>query len=277
MRKASSAKDEAFFLLLYFAYMSFHKKIGAWLVDYGYMVRGAFNTVIYREPPKHYLGHVVQGKVPVILVPGILGTWSFMKALGDKISLEGHPVYIVPDLGINIYNIPTSAKTLRAIIVHAIPKSGHIVPKVSRGAEAVRKVIEKNNLQGAVLVAHSKGGLIGKYLLAHNNTDNRVLGMVSIATPYSGSAMAKLIPHDSFRELNIDSKIIKDLEQHHAVNSKIISIIPEYDNHVWAAKGSFLDGAENIEVAVSGHHKVIFSKEVLRIVLKSIEKISARA
>lgn len=256
--------------------MVFHKKIGAWLVDYGYMVRGAFSGVIHREPPKHYLGHVVAGKVPVILVPGILGKWGFMKSLGDKISLKGHPVYIVPELGYNIYSIPTSAKTLRAIIVHVIPKRGHIPPKVAKGAQAVRNVIEKHNLRGAVLVAHSKGGLVGKYLLAHHNADHRVLGMVSVATPFSGSAMAKLIPHDSFRELHTDSEIIHDLERHRAVNGKIISIIPEYDNHVWAAQGSFLEGAENIEVAVSGHHRVLFSKKVLKAVLQSVEKISAR-
>jgi triacylglycerol lipase len=256
-------------------YVHFHKKLGAWLADYGYMFHGALATVIYREPPKHYLGYTVAGKVPVILVPGILGTWSFMKKLGDRISLKGHPVYIVPELGHNIYSIPSSAKTLRSIIVHTIPKRGHIPPRVVRGARAVRTLIEKENIKGAVLVAHSKGGLIGKYLLAHHNTDNRVLGMVAIATPFSGSAMAKLIPHDSFKELQADSEVIRDLERHKAANEKIISIIPEYDNHVWADKGSFLEGAsENIEVSVSGHHKVLFSKAVLKVVLNSIEKIT---
>ncbi len=255
--------------------MTLHKKVGAWLVDYGYMLRGTLSMLIQHEPPAHYLDHIVEGKVPVILIPGILGRWSFMKHLGDNISLQGHPVYIVPELGNNIYSVPTSAKTLRSLIVHIIPKIGHLPPKVSRGAETVRKLIEKQNLSGAVLVAHSKGGLIGKYLLAHHNMDHRVLGMVAIATPFSGSAMAKLIPHDSFKELRTDSEIIQDLEKHHAANGRIISIIPEYDNHVWAERGSFLEGAaENIEVSVMGHHKVLFSRMVVQTVLHSIEKIA---
>ncbi len=254
--------------------MPLHKKIGAWLVDYGYMLRGTLATVIHHTPPKHYLGHIVEGKAPVILIPGILGRWSFMKHLGDRISLQGHPVYIVPGLGLNIYSVPTAAKTLRALVVHIVPALGHIPPKVGRGAQAVRELIEKENISGAILVAHSKGGLIGKYLLAHHNADNRVLGMVAIATPFSGSAMAKLVPHDSFRELRTDSEIIRDLEKHHAVNDRIISVIPEYDNHVWAERGSFLDGAAaNIEVPVSGHHKVVFSHAVLQAVLDSIEKL----
>ena len=262
------------FGLVYYVLMKLHKKISSWVADYGYMVQGAALSVFHHIPPKHYLDFVVEGKVPVILIPGILGKWGFMKRLGDKISLEGHPVYVVPELGINIFSIPSSAKMLRTFLVHAFSKK-HIVPKVSPGALKIRAFIEARNIKGVVLVAHSKGGLIGKYLLAHYNDDQRVLGMVAVATPFSGSAMAKLVPHDAFRELKNDSEVIRDLEKHQEVNKKIISVIPEYDNHVWAERGSFLEGArENIEVPVHGHHRVIFSKKVQEIVLRSIALLS---
>jgi triacylglycerol esterase/lipase EstA (alpha/beta hydrolase family) len=199
-----------------------------------------------------------------------------MKHLGDKISLRGHPVYIVPALGYNIYSIPTSAKTLRSLIVHLFPRSGHVVPKVRHGAHAVRTFLEEKGLTSVVLVAHSKGGLIGKYLMAHHNTDERVKGMVAVASPFSGSAMAKLIPHDSFRELQKDSEIIKELEKNSDVNARIVSVIPEYDNHVWATRGSFLNGAENIEVPVHGHHKVLFSPRVVAAVLSAVERLCAK-
>jgi len=42
-----------------------------------------------------------------------------------------------------------------------------------------------------------------------------------------------------------------------------VSIIPQYDNHVWSEKGSHLDGAKNIYVPVHGHHKVIYDREVI--------------
>lgn len=254
--------------------MKAHKKIMSWVSDYGYMVRGATTSIFYNKPPKHYLEYTVKGKVSVILVPGILGKWGFMKNLGDKISLAGHPVYIVPELGYNVYSIPSSAKMLRSVVSHIFSNKGHTTPDVSRGAKSVKNIIEKHKLEGVVLVAHSKGGLIGKYLLAHQNSDNKVLGMVSIATPFSGSAMAKLLPLDPIRELLKDSKVLIDLEKHNEVNHKIISIYPEYDNHVWSENGSRLDGAHNIEVPVRGHHRVIFDKKVQDIVLKSIEKIT---
>lgn len=255
--------------------MNAHKKALSWIIDYGYMIHGALSSVVYRKPPKHYLGHVLENKVPVILIPGIFGKWSFMKKLGDKVSLEGHPVYIVPELGYNIYSIPSSAQKLRQVVLQAFPKLGHIMPRIAHGAQAVQDVVEKNNLRGVILVAHSKGGLIGKYLLSHLNNDNRVLGLISIATPFSGSSMAKLIPLDPIKELHVDSQIIHNLEKNKDVNHKIISISPAYDNHVWSEQGSFLEGAHNIKVNVHGHHKVVYDEKVQKIVLDSIEKLTA--
>jgi pimeloyl-ACP methyl ester carboxylesterase len=214
--------------------------------------------------------------VPVVLIPGVLGKWGFMKHLGDQISLLGHPVYVIPKLGYNVFSIPTSAQKLKVVIAHVFPSLGHTIPKVQKGAEHVKALLAKENLKGVVLVAHSKGGLIGKYFLAHYNSDQRVLGMVAVATPFTGSRLAKFIPITAIKEMQTDSKIIHDLEAHTKANQSIISIIPEYDNHVWAEKGSFLAGAQNIEVLVHGHHKALFDKQVIDLVLKSIEKISAR-
>lgn len=201
-------------------------------------------------PPKHYLDYVVAGKAPVVILPGIVSRWAFLKPLADFLSLQGHPVYIIPQLGNNLRDIPSTSRI-------------------------VKEVIEENKLQNAVIVAHSKGGLIAKYFLAHENSAGRVKGLVAIATPFSGSAMARLVPHRSFQELNTDSKIIGYLNEHQAVNSRIISIIPSFDNHVWHAEGSFLAGAlENINVPVAGHHKIVNDKTVWQKIAESIDKLS---
>jgi hypothetical protein len=59
--------------------MNTFKKIKVWAHDYLYMVHGAMSTLVYIKPPAHYQGYVVDGKVPVVIIPGILGKWSFMK------------------------------------------------------------------------------------------------------------------------------------------------------------------------------------------------------
>jgi triacylglycerol lipase len=251
--------------------MRLHTKVGAWAKEFVQLFRGPILMEIHREPPTHYLGYTLDGKVPVILIPGVLNKWSYMKKLGDKISLLGHPVHIVPELKNNIFSVPVSARLLHKLVVRLIPAHAH---HVSRRVETFRSYLESKDLKGVVLVAHSKGGLIGKYLLAHHNADSRVLGLVAVATPFSGSAMANLMPQDAFKELQQDSNIIRDLQSHMAVNKKIISIYPEYDTHVWAKEKSYLEGAaENIEIPIGGH-SVIDATIVQEAVIAAVEKIT---
>lgn len=255
--------------------MRIHKLIGKWVVDYYYLSRATMTGALHKDPPEHFLGYVLPGKPPIIIIPGILQRWGTMSELANFLSKQGYPIYIVPKLRYNLYSIPMSSLKVRAIIAHVVPKIGHLLPRFHISAKLVRELIREYKIHDAIILAHSKGGLIGKYLLAYRNKDKRVKGMVSIATPYSGSALAKLIPHKSFKELLEDSKIVEKLESHTAVNKKIISIYPEFDNHVWAKNGSYLDGAlDNICVPVSGHHYVLYSKKVKDVVKKSLERIS---
>jgi hypothetical protein len=229
--------------------MKMHKKVLGWLVDSVYAGHCVITTIIHKNPPSHYLGHVVDGKVPVVIIPGIFSHWGFMKKIADAISLLGHPVYLVPELRYNLYNVPESSSF-------------------------VSKVIQKENLKNVIFIAHSKGGLIGKYTMIHHNEEKRIIGMVSIATPYSGSAMTKILPIEPVKELHNDSILIKDLSSHTAVNKNIVSISPEFDYYVWAEKGSYLEGARNIIVNVHGHHTIMFDAGVIEKIKESIEKMS---
>lgn len=215
------------------------RKTVHWIIDYYYLLYGILLMLTHKNPPGHYLDFVVKGKSPIILIPGISNKWGFLKHLGDSISRKGHPVYIVDKLKFNLFDIKTSA-------------------------EIVKEIIDKNNLKKAIIVGHSKGGLIGKYLLIHGNKDEKVKGLIAIATPFSGSRLAKRSLRKSFKELVPESKIIKDLNSNKEVNSKIISIMPEFDNHVSHEKGSYLEGAINIKVPTKGHHKIVFDKNVIK-------------
>ncbi|MBI2592927.1 MAG: hypothetical protein HYW37_02090 [Candidatus Colwellbacteria bacterium] len=101
--------------------------------------------------------------------------------------------------------------------------------------------------------------------------------MVSIATPYSGSALAKFFPwRRSYRELRPDSEVIKKLEERTKINRRIISIAPEFDNHVWAERGNFLEGAlDNIVVPVRGHHKIVYDKVVWKKIDEAIDRLAS--
>ncbi len=204
---------------------------------------------IHRDPPKHYLDYAHKDKNPVILIPGISSRWGVLKKLADNISLKGHPVYVVRKLDYNFFDIPTSAKFVRGII-------------------------DENNLKNAVIVRHSKGGLIRKYYLAHENKDGKIKGLVAIATPFSGSKIVYHLNGKYFKELSPESKMVQDLNKNKEINSKIVSIMPVFDNHVWHEKGSFIEGAKNITVTTKGHHKILFDKNVIDKIIELIEEFN---
>ncbi len=229
------------------------KKLFYWMLDCCHLVKRSAVMYLFFAPPKHHLGHIVKNKNPVVIIPGILGRWSFMRPLVNALSLDGHPIYVVKNLKNNLINIPASAKI-------------------------VGEFIKEHNLKNAILLTYSKGGLIARYLIEYHASKDKVVGVIAIATPFSGSSMAKLIPQKAFLELLPDSFIIKKLQSNKQYNNKIISIIPFYDNLIWAEKGSWLDGAlQNIKVGVSGHHKILSDKEVLLIVKEAIEKFEVKS
>jgi triacylglycerol lipase len=223
--------------------------LGHWLRDYVHMARLHAYRIVYRKPPEHYLGHIVAGKVPVVIIPGIYEKWQCMKPIADALSLEGHPVYVLPRLG---------------DMLRAIPES----------AALVRELIDERHLTNSAIVAHSKGGLVGKYLLAFHNADGAVRRMIAIATPFGGSRIARLIPGAHYRELDPESPILQKLGVAGRVNDRITSIFGVFDNHVWPTESCHLEGAENIQVPVHGHHKILFDRHVREIVMRKVAIVS---
>ncbi|MBI2889043.1 MAG: hypothetical protein HYY10_03930 [Candidatus Liptonbacteria bacterium] len=224
------------------------RRIKNWLIDYLHAFR-AHSYAFFVKPPTHYLGYVNTEKAPVILIPGIYEKWHFLKAIADPLSLKGHPIYILEHLGYNTKGIHHTAKL-------------------------IRELIDEKNLRNVILVAHSKGGLIGKYLLAFHNKDGRIKKLFAIATPFGGSRIVKLIPRAIAKRLLLlefapANKLIKDLRSEKEVNCMIVSIYGASDNHIWPEASCKLEGATNIQINVHGHHKILFDKK-LRGILQSM-------
>ena len=210
-------------------------------IDYFYMFRGQVGPVRRRRRPAHYL----QGEGrDIVLIPGLYEKWHFLRPLGNYLSPKGFRVHVTPGLGRNRRPIAVQARRLHDYLV-------------------------ANNIRDAVIVAHSKGGLIGLHYLIHHNADHRVGKVIAIAAPFSGSHIGRYARLRAIRELLPASDSIKALRSK-KVYSRVVSIYPEYDNHVWHADGSFLDGAKNIVHPVKGHHKILFDKALLDIVAQEL-------
>ncbi|MGC3953917.1 MAG: hypothetical protein QM804_06630 [Propionicimonas sp.] len=208
----------------------------AWAADYGWFARAVARGLASPEVPHGY-GH---GWLrPVLLIPGVLEEWTLLRPVGDRLSRAGHPVHVLPELRRNTIG-------------------------VVEGAALASAYLALHDLREVVIVAHSKGGLIGKRVLL-DDAEHRVHHLVAIATPFAGSTLARLVPSRPVRAMQPDDATIVDLQRHREVNHLITSICPAYDPHI--PVGSYLAGATNLPVAASGHFSVLADPEVLDAVL----------
>ncbi|MCC2594265.1 hypothetical protein LKO27_12695 [Tessaracoccus sp. OS52] len=210
-------------------------------------------------------------EIPLVLLPGILEPWSYLAPMGTWLQQQGHPVHYVETLGWNLGDLAASAESCLA-------------------------TLRERNVERAVVVAHSKGGLIGKAMLTevmaerggsfdrsrktqvHGTTDALsaadeepvVVGVVAVATPFSGSTLGGLLqrlplvhrtPVGMFLP---GSPQLSALAREQAVNAHIVSLAPEWDQVI--PGGSHLEGATNFALDVPGHFRPVRDRGVWEIV-----------
>jgi len=185
-------------------------------------------------------------KMPIVILPGVYETWHYLRPVADALSAAGHPVHVMSVLGINHRPIPASAAL-------------------------VWKRIVELDLRSFAIVAHSKGGIIGKHLLAYEDDERRIDRMVAIASPFSGTRMARYTFPAAVREFRPDDPTISKLLTEQTVNSRIISIEPSWDPHI--PDGSTLEGARNLKLPVIGHFRILLHPDLPQLVIDEVEAV----
>lgn len=225
----------------------------AWGRDYAW-IAGAQGRAVLRPPDPRTLA---SGRgAPVVLLPGIYETWPVMAALARSLHDAGHPVHVVPALGRNHRPLDASARL-------------------------VARRLEELDLTGAVLVAHSKGGLVGKLVLglpdgppaADGTRTGRAVGLVAVNTPFAGSAYARWFPVRAVRALSPGDRQVLALAREVAVHARVWSVHARFDPHV--PDGSWLAGAVNVRLPLDGHFRVLDDPRVHAIVVDAVEQLGA--
>jgi hypothetical protein len=180
---------------------------------------------------------------PVLLVPGVYETWHFLEAVGVSLNRVGHPVHVVPGFG-------------------------HNLRPIDEMAELARDYLVRQDLADVAIVAHSKGGLIGKTLMLTAAGMARVQSMVAINSPFAGSDYAHLLPLRTLREFVPTHETIRRLAENAEVNSRITSIYAQWDPII--PNGSVLEGATNIELPSRGHFRLLDRPDLLETVARSV-------
>ncbi|GAA2972893.1 hypothetical protein JOD63_000168 [Microbacterium terrae] len=236
-----------------------------WAADYVYAARRQLAVLalpwsIGRPRPVPPRWRSADESLPeVVLLPGVYEHWTFLRPLGDALAAAGFRVSVVHGLGMNRRSIAATAERLRAELAD-LPAAP----------------------TGRVLVAHSKGGLIGKHLLVSEQAAAEagapsalgLRGLVAVATPFGGARRAVLLFADpSIRAFLPGDATIVELGLAAHVNARIVSIYGPYDPHI--TEGSALVGATNVEVPMGGHFRVLQPASTHRAVVDGIRHLTA--
>lgn len=217
------------------------RDLGWWARDYLYALRGQWRALTSREGAEALK---TGDGTPVVLLPGIYETWRFLEPLARVLHERGHPVHVVDELGDNRRPIAEQASRVAAVLI-------------ARGLDDV------------VLVAHSKGGLIGKHVMAFHPAGSRVRAMVAVATPFGGSRYSRLMPTPSLRAFASGNATMRALAASAEANARIVSVYGAFDPHI--PEGSELAGARNVRLTGGGHFRVLADPRVIAEVIRVAE------
>jgi pimeloyl-ACP methyl ester carboxylesterase len=229
-------------------------RLGAWAADYAWATDRQLRHLVRRPalPAARAGAGAAAGdssgeRAPVVLLPGIYETWEFLGPVATALARAGHPVHAVPGLGYNARPVPESA-------------------------ERVIEHLERTRLCDAVLVAHSKGGLIGKRVLLSAASD-QVLGMVAIATPFTGSRWARYMVSRALRSFDPRDPVLLALAGELLVNERITAVYPRFDPHI--PETGHLTGARNVELPLSGHFRPLGHPLLVDTVVREVARVEA--
>ncbi|WP_125778341.1 esterase/lipase family protein [Antribacter gilvus] len=218
-------------------------RLRAWAADYAYATDQQVRHVVRRSPVPTGRGD----RAPVVLLPGIYETWEFLSPVAAELARAGHPVHVVRGLGYN----------RRPVL---------------EGADLTVAYLEETGLDGVVLVAHSKGGLIGKHVML-SPVGERVAGMVAIATPFAGSRWARYLVGRALRSFEPNDPVLLALAGELLVNERITAVYPTFDPHI--PETGHLVGATNIELPLSGHFRPLGDPVLVACVVDEVARLSA--
>lgn len=190
------------------------------------------------------VAHFAAGaKAPVLLIPGVYETWQFLRPIAERLHEAGHPIHVLPALGYNAHPIVDSARM---------------------GQEYLRLA----DLRDVIVVAHSKGGLIGKHMMVVDDIEpgeRRIDRMIAVSTPFNGTALSRMGPNRALREFHPRRRTMRFLRAERDVNARITSIYARRDQYI--PRGSKLEGAaENLMLPFVGHFAILADPALLEAV-----------
>lgn len=225
------------------------RRWAAGLVDWACGVAWWLRAFVRAGTPDAFLeaGPDAAHHTPLVLLPGIWERWPYLVPLARALHAHGHPVHLIPALRGNGGPLPDAA---RIVADH----------------------LRERRLTGAILVAHSKGGLIGKLVMLDPDVADRVSGMVALSTPFGGSSLSwPILARSPLGLFAPRGRAITDLAAQVEVNARIIALQPSHDQVI--PGGGRLTGARNVTLEAAGHFRPLRNAQVHRVIHELVHEL----
>ena len=134
----------------------------------------------------------------------------------------------------------------------------------------VQAVCAATGAAQVVLVGHSMGGLVSRACLARHGGE-RIAGIVTIATPHQGSALAALGIGRNAAQMRRGSDWLARLGRQR-VALPFASIRTTHDNFVMPQDGQRHPDALDLPLPVAGHMAALFDARTLALVLEQVDE-----
>lgn len=210
--------------------------------DYADAVRWQALVLDRRHGPQDLSGPEPHRGRPVVLVPGVYEAWTFLRPLARRLNARGLQVHAVPGLGFN-----------RA--------------PVARQAAVLGRFLEERDLRDVLLVAHSKGGLIGKLAMLRHDPTRRVTRMISLNTPYQGSMLAWVFPTPAVLAFRPTAHTLRALAAERSVDDRITVVRSTWDPHIPAGSSLHADADADAVLTTPGHFRPLADPAFLELVV----------
>lgn len=180
----------------------------------------------------------------IVLLPGQTETWNFFRTIADALNQSGYRILVIPELNWNLHSI-------------------------DNGTAIAKRFIQKNHLKSAILLSHSKGGLIAKALLSDPDISPQIRRSVSIATPYEGTLWGWLIVFH-MDQLRPGSGLMRRLQSDTIHNNRIVNLYPTSDMFIVPNSSLRLEGAFNISAPAAGHTRILIDPRTIALIQKHL-------
>jgi hypothetical protein len=97
--------------------------------------------------------------------------------------------------------------------------------------------------------------------------------MVAVATPFSGSRLARYMLGQALRSFDPRDPVLLALAGELVVNERITAVYPRFDPHI--PETGHLEGATNIELPLSGHFRPLGDPVLIDVVMREVERLAA--